>query len=245
METRDEREAFLSNASFVTDAPTDGTPSWRAGLDDGTRRHDASVVTEDGSGPTRRNYRFNVAAYELDKLLGLNLVPPSVERPVNGRPASVIWWVDDFAMNELNRRSKGIEPPDPDRWGRQMQAVRVFDELISNTYRDTAPPLYLNSVWDNLLITTDWTIWIIDHTGAFRTRQELQDPDSLVRCPRTVLGRLRALNKELLQQALKRYLSSQQLDALEVRRTLLVRHFDHQIESKGEADVLYDLPPRR
>ena len=126
-----------------------------------------------------------------------------------------------------------------------MQAVRVFDELISNTYRDTAPPLYLNSVWDNLLITTDWTIWIIDHTGAFRTRQELQDPDSLVRCPRIVLGRLRALNKELLQQALKRYLSSQQLDALEVRRTLLVRHFDHQIESKGEAGVLYDLPPRR
>ena len=245
LETRDEREAFLSNASFVTNAPTDGTRSWRAGLDDGTRRHDASVVTADGSGPTRRNYRFNVAAYELDKLLVLNLVPPSVERPVNGRPASVIWWVDNFAMNELNRRTKGIEPPDPDRWGRQMQAVRVFDELISNTYRDTAPPLYLNSVWDNLLITTDWTIWIVDHTGAFRTRQELQDPDSLVRCPRIVLGRLRALNKELLEQALKRYLSSQQLDALEVRRTLLVRHFDHQIESKGEAGVLYDLPPRR
>ena len=97
--TRDEREAFLSKASFVTAAPTDGRPSWRAGLDDGTRRHDVSVVTEDGSGPTRRNYRFNVAAYELDKLLGLNLVPPSVERSVNGRPASVIWWLDNFAMN--------------------------------------------------------------------------------------------------------------------------------------------------
>ncbi len=245
LETRDEREAFLSKASVVTDAPSDGRPSWRAGLDDGTRRHDASVDTEDGSGPTRRNYRFNVAAYELDKLLGLNLVPPSVERPVNGRPASVSWWVDKIAMNELDRRRKGIDPPDSDRWSRQVQAVRVFDELISNTYRDTAPPLYLNSVWDNLLITTDWTIWIIDHTGAFRTRQQLQDPDSLVRCPRAVLGRLRAVNKELLQQALKGYLSSQQLDALDARRALLVRHFGHQIESRGEADVLYDLPSRR
>ena len=245
LETRDEREAFLSKASVTTDAPTDGRPSWRATLDDGTRRHDASVVTEDGSGPTRRNYRLNVAAYELDKLLDLNLVVPSVERAVNGRPASVIWWVDDFAMNELDRRRKRIDPPDSDRWGRQVQAVRVFDELISNTYRDTAPPLYLNTVWDNLLITTDWTIWLTDHTGAFRTRQDLQDPDSLVRCPRTVLGRLRALNKERLQQALKRYLSSQQLDALEVRRALLVRHFDNQIESKGEAAVLYDLPSRR
>lgn len=53
-ETRDEREAFLAKASVVTDAPTDGRLSWRATLDDGTRRHDASVVTEDGSGPTRR-----------------------------------------------------------------------------------------------------------------------------------------------------------------------------------------------
>jgi len=245
LETRDEREAFLSKARFVTDGPTDGRPSWRAGLDDGTRRHDASVVTADGSGPTGQNYRFNVAAYELDKLLDLNLVPPSVERPVNGRPASVTWWLDNFAMNELDRRRKGIDPPDPDRWGRQVQAVRVFDELISNTYRDPAPPLYLNSVWDNLLITTDWTIWITDHTGAFRARRELQDPDSLVRCPRTVLGRLRALNKALLQQALTRYLSSQQLDALDARRALLVRHFDHLIESRGEAVVLYDLPPRR
>ena len=110
-DTRDEREAFLATASFATDAPTDGRRSWRAGLDDGTRRHDASVVTEDGSGPTGRNYRFNVAAYELDKLLGLNLVPPSVERSVNGRPASVIWWLDNFAMNELDRRRKGIDPP--------------------------------------------------------------------------------------------------------------------------------------
>ena len=244
-ETRDEREAFLSKASVVTDAPTDGRLSWRATLDDGTRRHDASVVTEDGSGPTRRNYKFNVAAYELDKLLGLNLVLPSVERRVNGRPASVIWWVDSFAMNELDRRRNGIEPPDPDGWGRQVQAVRVFDEVISNTYRDTAPPLYLNTVWDNLLITTDWSIWLTDHTGAFRTRRDLQDPDSLVRCPRIVLGKLRTLNKDLLHQALGRYLSAKQLAALEVRRVLLVRHFDHQIKRKGEANVLYDLPPRR
>ena len=242
--TRDERQAFLSNARFVTDAPADGRPSWRASLADGTLVHDAAVNTEDGSGPTRRHYKFNLAAYELDKLLDLHLVPPSVERSVNGRSASVTWWLDDVAMSELDRRRKAIDPPDPDSWSRQVQAVRVFDELISNTYRDTAPPLYLNSVWDNLLITTGWTIWITDHTGAFRTRRALEDPDSLIRCPRVVLGRLRRLNREQLQQALQRYLSSQQLDALEVRRVLLVRHFDHRIASKGEAAVFYDLPPR-
>ena len=143
METRDAREAFLSKASVVADTPTDGRPSWRTTLDDGTRRHDASVVTEDGSGPTRRNYKYNLAAYELDKLLGLNLVPTSVQRFLKDRPASITWWIDDVAMSELDRRRKAIDPPDPDRWDRQVQAVRVFDELISNTYRDTAPALYL------------------------------------------------------------------------------------------------------
>ena len=243
--TRSEREAFLARANFAPGSPADDRPSWRAVLDDGTRRHEASVVTPDGSGPTRGNYKFNLAAYELDKLLGLNMVPPSVERTVNGRQASVIWWLDDVAMNELDRRRKRINPPDVDRWDGQVQAVRVFDELISNTYRDTAPPLYLNTVWDNLLITTDWTVWITDHTGSFRTRQQLQDPDSLVRCPRSVLARLRELNRPRLQQILERYLSSQQLDALEVRRALLVTHFDDQIRSRGESVVLYDLPPRR
>src|SRR5688500_7080314 len=76
--TRSEREAFLMKARVATASPTDGRLSWRAVLDDGMRKHDASVVTDDGSGPTTRNYRFNLAAYELDQLLGLNLVPPSV-----------------------------------------------------------------------------------------------------------------------------------------------------------------------
>jgi hypothetical protein len=60
-----------------------------------------------------------------------------------------------------------------------------------------------------------------------------------------VLAKLRILNKAVLQQALGRYLSGQQLDALEVRRVLLVKHFDRRIKSKGEVDVLYDLPSRR
>jgi len=53
------------------------------------------------------------------------------------------------------------------------------------------------------------------------------------------------LNRELLRRTVGKYLSSQQLDALEVRRELLVKRFDEQIVRKGEAAVLYDLPPRQ
>ena len=56
-----------------------------------------------------------------------------------------------------------------------------------------------------------------------------------------VLARLRELNREQFQRTLGRYLSPQQLDALEVRRALLVRHFNDLIASKGEAAVLYQL----
>lgn len=37
----------------------------------------------------RDYYGFNIAAYELDKILGLNMTPPSVERKVKGKVAAV------------------------------------------------------------------------------------------------------------------------------------------------------------
>jgi hypothetical protein len=154
-------------------------------------------------------------------------------------------WLDDFAMNEMDRRRRGIDPPNPETWAAQMHAIRLFDELISNTYRDTSPPLYLNSVWDNLLITNDWAIWLTDHTGAFRIRRQLQDAESLTRSPRAVLGKLRELTRDVLQPVLGKYLSAAQLDALDVRRALLVKHFDNQIARNGESAVLYNLPLRR
>jgi hypothetical protein len=185
-----------------------------------------------------------VAAYELDKVLGLNFVVPSVEREMKGQPAAFTWWVDDFLVNEQGRRGQKIDPPDPDSWKKQMQAVRVFDELIANAYRDVSPALYASSIWDNLLITKEWRIWLVDHTRAFGTRRQLGNPQTLVQCDRGMLGKLRGLTRDVLKQKLEKYLSAEQLDALEARRGLLVSHFAERIASQGEGAVLYDLPPR-
>ena len=250
-----EREEFLLQAGIVNDRRDSAHPTaWRVSLSDGQRKHDAAVETEDGTTPSRRNYRFNVAAYDLDKALELYLVPPAVVRTVNGRPASVTWWVDNVAMSEQDRREKKIEPPDAESWNKQIDAVRVFDELISNPYRNIRPQRVLSTsddgpppsyFWGELLITRDWRLALIDHTGAFRARRQLEHPESLLRCDRALLGKLRELNKEVFQQKLMKYLSPEQLDALEFRRALLVTHFDEQIARKGEGAVLYDLPPRR
>ena len=245
--TRAEREAFLSGANIVGEAElsSGARQPWRVSLDDGRRKHDATVQTSTSRDRSERDYRHNIAAYELDKALELNLVSPSVERTVNGQPAAVTWWVDDVLMDELTRRRQKIEPPDLEGWNRQVQAVRVFDELMANAYRKVSPASYLSTVWDNLLITRGWRIRLIDHTRTFGTARELENPESLTRCDRTLLNRLRQLNAGALKQQLGRYLTSEQLDALETRRALIVKCFDEQIASRGESAVLYDLPARQ
>jgi hypothetical protein len=242
--SRSEQEAFLVNAKIVSERPAypGAKYSLRVTLDDGTVTRDAFAETVDE--PFKWDFRFNVAAYELDKLLRLDLVPPAVYRSVNGRPAAVSWRVD-VAMSELERRKRGIDAPDPERWSNDMQAVRLFDELIANDYRDISPEFELSTVWDNLLITSDWRMWLVDHTRTFRITTELEHPESLTRCDRALLRTLRGLNKEVFVQSLGKYLTAGQLDALEARRALLVQHFDEQIRKRGEDAVLYDLAPRR
>jgi hypothetical protein len=241
--TRAEREAFLLNATIVGEAAL-APGMGRLSLVDGQRKHEASVKTSDPRDPPQVAYKSNVAAYELDKLLQLNLVSPSVERTVNGRPAALTWWVDDVLMDELTRRRQNIEPPELDRWTQQTQAVRVFDELIANAYRNMSPAARLSTVWDNMLITREWRIRLIDHTRAFGTARQLQYPETLTECDRAVLARLRAQNEKALMLQVGRFLTSEQVAALEARRALIVKHFDELIARKGEGVVLYDLPPR-
>jgi hypothetical protein len=238
--TRAAKEAFLSTASIPGASTTPPSATYgRITLVDGTTKHLATIQAANGSDAV-----LNVAAYELDKILDINFVAPAVVRTVNGQPAVVVWWLDGVVMDELSRRKSKTEPPDLGAWNKQLHVVRVFDELVANAYRDVNPDLYLSTVWDNLLITKDWTIWLIDHTRTFQTRPSLDHPESLAQCDRSLLQKLRGLNPDVLKQRLAKYLAREQIEALESRRQLLVRHFDRQIASRGERAVLYDLPPR-
>lgn len=219
------------------------TNSNRLTLEASGLRHDAHVQTiderkakfEGASGGTELNfrdsYKYNIAAYELAKMVGLNMVPPYVERRIASDTGSVSWWVNDTMM-ESERHKKSIAIPDSDRWNDQMYAVRVFHEL---TY-DTDPNL------TNLLITKDWQLWIIDQTRAFRLNTNLRDPKNLVRCDRRLLSRLRELDEATLKERLSRWLTKSEIHALDARRAKIVNFFDKEVKSKGETAVLYDFP---
>ncbi len=238
--SREEMEHFLKTAPIVEMRPLGpgGTHSKRAVLDDGKMKHDAAIQTvnitkaefEAGPGKERDTYLFNLAAYELDKILGLNMMPPAVERNVAGQPASVTWWVDNSWMTEGVRIREKLTPPDQEAWYKQMLVVRVFDQLVANTDRNLM----------NLLITKDWKLWMVDHTRAFRTVTTLLNEGNLTKCDRKLLLHLRKLDKNELTRTLKAFLNTEQIESLMVRRDAMVKLFERLIAQKGEQAVLYD-----
>ncbi len=222
-------EAFLLKATVIkTKTSSKGvTGTIRATMTDGTMTHDAQIQTIDerkaqfvGDKGTEFNFRdcwaFNVAGYKIDRLIGMNMVPVSVSRRWRSNEAAYTWWIDDVMMEEGDRLKKKIQPPSSAAWNQQMQLVRMFDQLIANVDRNMG----------NLIITRDWRIWAIDHTRAFRTHNTLATPANVTRADRVVAERLKALDRDTLEAATEKYLSSFEIDSLLKRRDLIVKRLD-------------------
>jgi hypothetical protein len=242
--TNNEKEAFLLNAKVISQHSLSKgvTDSRQAVLDDGKVQHQAHIQTIDISKSSyqtsrgtelnfRDTFKYNMAAYQLSKLLDIDMIPPSVERKVGAQTAAVTWWVDDKMFDELDRVKQNIQPPDLDRWNKQMYVVRVFDQLIYNTDRNLG----------NLVIDKSWNIWMIDHTRAFRTQKNLENPKNLVQCDRNLLAKLKELDKESLKKSVGKYLTGMEIDGILTRRDKIVQFFEKEVSQKGEGAVLYDL----
>lgn len=242
------RERFLKLGEIVKTrgAPGGITLTTRATLRLDGIEHDAHIQTIDEAQSVKQlaagseidfrdSWKNNLAAYRLDRLLGLGMIPATVERNYNAKQASFTWWVDDVKMDERRRLNEDVKTPDIEAWNRQMWVVRIFDQLIYNYDRNLG----------NLLIDSEWRIWMIDHSRGFKIFGELKAPKNLgERCPRGLLEGLRKLDAATLKPLTSGFLSQAQIDALLKRRDRIVRHFEKQIAATGEAAVLYDLPPR-
>jgi hypothetical protein len=227
---RADQERFLASAKVVSSKLVSAgiTGTLRVTLDDGTRRHDASVQRIDQSKSTfraaggkrefgfRDSWKFNLAAYHVALLLGLDAVPATVERQHDGQPASYTWWVDDVIMDEGARQEKKVEAPDSRKWEHQMATLRVFDALIANTDRNKG----------NLVIDKNWTAWFIDHTRAFRRSRDILDPTVLVRCDRQLFDALKALDAKAVTDRTNRWLSGDEITAIMARRDAIIRKLE-------------------
>ncbi len=241
--TEEQTEEFLRKAKVVNSRKTAKgiTSPWRLTLSDGTLTHDAAFQCIDEqkrfvdfpSGRREFNFRdsyhFNIAAYELAKLLGLNdMIPVTVEYKWKGKKGSLSWWVP-AKWDEQTRLKLNLQPLDENAWNMQLNRMWVFSQLVYDTDRNQT----------NMLITEDWKLVMIDFSRAFRTYDELEDPRRLVQCCRKLWEKLRQLDEAQVREATRPHLGKQQVRAIMKRRDEIVAHFERLIAEKGEDKVLY------
>ena len=238
---------FLKNAKVIRSKQTSKgvTAPKRVTLSDGTLTHDAvfqaiddhQMVMKLGGGGRQEttelnfvdSYKYNIAAYEIATLLGIDhMMPVYVERRWNGQTGSISWFVPTL-MDESERLKKKVEPPSATMWNQQMYRMRAFSSLVRDTDRNLT----------NVLVTPEWKVMMIDFTRAFRLQPELQHLKDLQKIDRDLLAKLTTLDRAEVRKATGDYLTGKELDAMMQRRDMLVAHFKKLIADLGEDKVLY------
>lgn len=179
------------------------------------------------------SWRNEVAAYELDKLLGLDMVPPTVPRSIRGRKGCLQLWVTGTTMSKFEGSF-----PDIQKWREQVSVMWLFDDLTANIDR------HLN----NAMISPDHKLMLIDNSKTFRYQKTLLndlnatgtgtnarfwgvDYDAnrksyATRYPRALIERLRKLTNKQIENAIKPYIWGQDRSLVLERRALILSRVD-------------------
>ncbi|MCK7468573.1 MAG: hypothetical protein MZU91_11035 [Desulfosudis oleivorans] len=163
--TRAEWEVFLASAKVVgrrqITGPEAVTEPWVLTLRSGPIERQALWKDVDGKPKGILDcWRYEIAAYRLDKALGLGMIPATVERRDGARRGSCQLYSPD--AEPLRDRIKTLEELTPAGlavWRRGGYVQQAFDNLIGNSDRSQG----------NILLTPDWRWVLIDHSRAFRT----------------------------------------------------------------------------
>ena len=170
------------------------------------------------------SYKSEIAAYELDRILGLDMVPVTVERQVGDHPASVQLWVKGRLLSSVEHQV----PRRPAEWSRQVRRQRVFDALIANIDRNAG----------NIIVDDEWNLILIDHSRAFAV-DKMPFENQITRIDRELFEALEALDAQAVRERVRPWLFDDgAARALLERRDKIVARLRRLIEERGEAAVL-------
>jgi hypothetical protein len=194
----------------------------------------------DGNGPIKRaawkalkpgmhngfydSYKSEIAAYEMDKLLNMHMVPPVVERRIEKDMGALVQWVEDIKMWKI---TDPIAGPDQNAWNKQVIAMKMFDNLIGNTDRNQG----------NLLYDSQFNLILIDHSRAFTSTRDLPMP--LTRIWKDLWDRMLALTPEQVDATVTPWLPGKgEAKAIFERREKMKKVIDKLIAEKGPAAIV-------
>jgi len=169
------------------------------------------------------SYKTEIAAYELDRLLKMDMVPPTVERQLQGTTGAATLWVENVAT------WKGDGPPgeaNRAEWDRQVARMTMFDALIGNRDRNQA----------NVLRDGAWNLILLDHDRAFGPALEVSR--ALSRIEKDYWDRVLALTRKDLDSRLGPWLDGNQIAAVLERRERMKAEIDRLIAERGAAAVV-------
>ncbi|MFZ2054424.1 MAG: hypothetical protein WAU81_09520 [Candidatus Aminicenantales bacterium] len=191
-------------------------------------------------------WQYEIAAYELDKLIGLNMVPPAVEREFDGKPGALVYWVTtEYSLLKIMEEAIKIPEGALPHTENMKYLARAWDALVANDDRTQ----------QNVLYTKDWRMILIDHSQAFRSSKD--DCDNLLygskglkrgfdgrpllfrRLPCWFVDNVKKLDFNTVKEAVGPYLTDKEIEAVIKRKSLLLAEIEEMIKKSGEAKVLY------
>ncbi|MGQ9672192.1 MAG: hypothetical protein ACUVV5_03535 [Candidatus Aminicenantales bacterium] len=191
-------------------------------------------------------WQYEIAAYELDKLIGLNMIPPAVEREYEGKTGALSLWVtSQYSLLKIMEEKIEIPKEYLKQTDDMKYLTRAWDSLIANEDRTQ----------QNILYTKDWRTILIDHSRAFRSTKEHTEklmfgknglkkfadgrPFLFRRLPRSFVEAVKKLTFSSIRGAVGPYLTDKEIEAILKRKTLLLAEIEEMVKESGEAKVLY------
>jgi len=246
---REAKEEFLLTADIVRSEPIgEGvTKPFKLYLKKGDVEGKAAWKNPRGEmGGYLEGWQYEIAAYRLDKLMGLNMVPPAVEREFNGKKGALVLWVENRgSLLKLIEDKVRIPDEVTDHTEKMKWLTRAWDCLIANEDRTQ----------QNFLYTDDWRVIIFDHSRAFRSTGEFVKrlmfgrdgikkssqgtPWLFRRLPRGFVEKVKGLTFESIKAAVGTALTDKEIKAIITRRALLIKEIDDMVREQGEAAVIY------